>query len=158
MKLIEKNWVVLLVTVILLALIKFPLVFILMGIVALVYLVEGVILLRRLQKTGIRSTGKIMSYEISGGQKTPLVEFAVPGREAVVGKPFLYASTDLGNIISHKNSDKEVPVLYDPGDPAKFILVSRTGFNYGILVLGGLIGAGMLTVGICMLLGYIPLD
>jgi len=101
--------------------------------------------------------GRILFFQAdSDGDKTPIVEFTPIDGELTTGKPTLHGSIDINKIRSYKNmTEGEVPVLYDPDDPKKFILIGENGFNYFASVIIVLVGLGIIIVGICIMSGRI---
>ena len=116
--------------------------------------------LRRISKSGIQSTGTILSYESDDeGYKTPIVEFTTLTGEKIAEKPSVYASSDLSKIRTYNNLiNQNIIILYDPENPKQFVISSEKEFNYFFLIL--CILAGLFFIGLCFgnLLGYIQFD
>ena len=121
---------------------------------AAVYIgIKALIFMQKIQKKGIKCMGRILFFQAdSDGDKTPIVEFTPIDGERTTGKPTLHGSIDINKIRSYKNmTEGEVPVLYDPDDPKKFILIGENGFNYFASVIIVLVGLGIIIVGICIM-------
>ena len=131
--------------------------FIILGSLITIMSIYYWIFLSDIQKNGIESVGKILFYESdSEGHKTPTVEFITKNGIQVRKQPYYYASTDLSKIKTYtKNIDKPIKILYDPKNPEKFVIEKERNFNTFILVLSLLVGLGLLTFGMCSILGII---
>ena len=76
--------------------------------------------------------------------------------DIIRGKPYVYASTDLSKIRTYsKLINQSVPILYDPGDPKKFVLKNEKGFNYVVFIVCILAGLFFVGLSISWLLGYL---
>lgn len=113
--------------------------------------------MKKLQQHGVECIGKIVRYESdSKGHKTPFVKFTSLQGEIIAGKPTISATTDLSKIMSYKGvTDKPVILIYDPGDPEKFILKEDVGTNYLAMIFIFLVGGVFVTLGICNIVGII---
>jgi hypothetical protein len=159
MKYIEKYWIAIVIVFLLFMFIKPVVCFLMLGSLIFYIGIKSILFLKRIQEKGITCTGKILSFQADRkGYKTPVVEFTPVEGGSIAEKPFIYASTDLNKIRSYKKMiDKEVLILYDPGDPKKFILADEKHFNYFVFVLLILAGLAFITLSICSLSGYIKI-
>lgn len=125
-----------------------------MGFLLLCIGIASLLFLIKIEKKGVHSPGKIISYETSSrGYKTPVVEYKTIEKNSILNKPFLYAST---NIDPDKSKiDKEVLVQYDSDKPERFILVEEKIFTSVIHVVVLVIGLLFTVLGVCNLLGVI---
>jgi hypothetical protein len=133
--------------------------FLILGSLTTLIGIKSWILIVNIQKNGIKSIGKILSYESDeDGHKTPTIEFKTKKGNQIKKKPYYYASTDLSKIKTYKNKINEsVSVLYDKKNPAKFVIETERDFNYFSLILIILVGVVFLTVGTLSLLEIIQI-
>jgi hypothetical protein len=159
MKYIAKYWLYIFITFVIAMFVKPILCAFILGSLFFYIGIATILFLRKIAKSGIQSTGTILSYESDDeGYKTPVVEFTTLTGEKISEKPFVYASSDLSKIRTYKNMiNQSVIILYDPGNPKQFVLDDEKGFNYFFLIL--CILAGLFFIGLCIsnLLGYIQL-
>ena len=134
--------------------------FFILGSLATLIGIKSWIFIVDIQKNGIKSIGKILSYESDeDGHKTPTIEFKTKSGNQIKKKPYYYASTDLSKIRTYKNKINEsVSVLYDKENPEKFVIGTELNFNYFSLILIILVGVVFLTVGTLSLLRVIQID
>lgn len=134
--------------------------FLILGTLAFYHGFSRLMFLDYIEKNGIESIGKILSYE-SGedGHKTPIVEFKTIEGDIVLKKPYCYVSTDLSMFKSYQdNINKNVTIIYSLKNPEKFVLKTEKDFNYGgniILIIISLIFLGF---AIGDILGFIQID
>ncbi|TDW52535.1 uncharacterized protein DUF3592 [Flavobacterium sp. 270] len=128
--------------------------FLILGTVALYFLLSSILFLNKIKKSGIESVGKIVSYESDNeGYKTPIIEFETADGQNLAGKPFLHTSTDLDKFQSYKERiDKNIKIIYDSENPEKFIL-KHNSVGCG-MVLMGIVGLVFIFLSIGSLLGY----
>ena len=133
--------------------------FLILGSLTTLIGIKSWILIVNIQKNGIKSIGKILSYESDeDGHKTPTIEFKTKKGNQIKKKPYYYASTDLSKIKTYKNKINEsVSVLYDKKNPEKFVIETERDFNYFSLILIILVGVVFLTVGTLSLLEIIQI-
>ncbi|WP_299676790.1 DUF3592 domain-containing protein [uncultured Dokdonia sp.] len=133
--------------------------FLILGSLTTLIGIKSWIFIVNIQKNGIKSIGKILSYESDeDGHKTPTIEFKTKKGNQIKKKPYYYASTDLSKIKTYKNKINEsVSVLYDKKNPEKFVIETERDFNYFSLILIILVGVVFLTVGTLSLLEIIQI-
>ncbi|MBA9072442.1 hypothetical protein GGR22_000568 [Flavobacterium gossypii] len=160
MKFIEKYWVVFIIVFAFFAFYKPALVFLQLGSLVLFMGIHYFLFLKHIGKNGIRSVGKILSYEAGNkGGKIPVIGFETLEGQYIKKQPYYYASSDIDLITSFKkNIDRPVAVLYDPLHPENFILAKEKDSNYGSLVLMVFVGTIFIIVSVSSLLGYIKID
>ncbi len=114
---------------------------------------------KKIHQTGISCTGKIIDFNPErDGDNGPLVEFTTITGIIIKAKPFVYSSTDLNKIITYINeNNKNIPIIYDPEDPKKFVLQTEEGFNNAVFKIFIIVGLLLIGISICWLLGYIKM-
>lgn len=134
--------------------------FLLIGSLAILVGINSWIIIIDIQKNGIESIGKILSYDSDeDGHKTPTIEFKTKNGNQIKKKPYYYASSDLSKIKSYKNKINEsVSVVYDKKNPEKFVIGNERNFNYFSLILIILVGIFFLTFGTLNLFDIIQID
>ncbi|MEP7169252.1 MAG: DUF3592 domain-containing protein [Bacteroidota bacterium] len=129
--------------------------FLMLGTLLLFLAISSLSFLSQINKNGIESFGKIVSYESDNeGYKTPVIEFLSTEGKKITGKPLLHTSSDLDKFQSYqKNINKTIKIRYDPESPEKFIIKDNSnGFGLLLTLIGGLIFTG---ISIGSLLGFI---
>jgi hypothetical protein len=120
----------------------------------------AIIVLNKIQQHGIRSTGKILSFETdSDGDPIPVVRFTTREGQVITEKPLVRAQTSLNGLNSSPGTpvDVEVPILYHPADPTQFILENKKSVSYVMFAIFALVGATAVVASIGSLLGYIDI-
>jgi hypothetical protein len=159
MKNVEKYWIYIIAVLFILIFIKPAVFFISFGSIFSFAAVRFVRFQNRIGHNGIKSIGRILTYEFGRYGKYPIIEYLTINGQLISREPYVYISTDLSKIKSYsKMIGKEVQILYDSEDPHKFILAGEKGFNYIVLTLFLLAGLLFIVVGICSLLGYIKMN
>ncbi|MEO8236939.1 MAG: DUF3592 domain-containing protein [Flavobacterium sp.] len=130
------------------------------GALALYYGIDNLTFLNYINKNGIESLGKILSYESDEeGYKTPIIEFQTLEGNFIKEKPYCYVSSDLSKFRTYKNDiNKNITVLYSSERPEKFIIKTEKDFNYGSLIFVIAIGLIFIILTCGNLLGYINMD
>ena len=130
--------------------------FIILGLFVLLYGIQYFLFFKNIQKNGIETNGKILSYQSDNeGYKTPIVEFKTLENIEVKKEPHYYWSTDLSKFRTYKNRINEsVSVLYDPKFPEKFIIAKDNQSNYISLLFLGIFALIFIAIGVFHLLGY----
>jgi Protein of unknown function (DUF3592) len=113
--------------------------------------------LKKITRTGIECTGNLVGIETDmEGDKSPVVEFTTLNGENVRGQPFSNEAIDQSKLRSYNSSiNEEVPILYDPDKPEKFVLGYNRNVNHVIPVIFMLMGLFFVVIGMCGLLGYV---
>jgi hypothetical protein len=154
MKFIKKYWLVIGITLFVLASIKLELTMILFSSMVIYGCVEMGIFVKKMDKSGIECVGKIVGYEF----KTPVIEFTTASGILIKEQPFVYGSTNLNGItLSKNNIDQLVSVLYDINEPKKFVLSGDKGMNYFLMGFIILIALFFFIMGIGSLFGLLKL-
>ena len=112
------------------------------GIALLLFAFYAIWFVNNLNKNGIESTGKIVSYESDNeGYKTPIIEFTIAEGKTFFGKPYIHGSSDLDKFRAYnQNINKAVKIIYNPKSPEKFILKgSSNSFVIFFLIIVGLV-------------------
>lgn len=154
---IKKYWAVIFGAFVFFMFFKIAVCILILGLVFFAMGLSSILFLNKVQKHGIRCTGKILSFETdSDGDKIPVVQFIVEGsREMITKRPALYTQTDLSKLRSYgKEINKEVSILYDPDDPAQFVLAGKMPSNYVIFAVFMLAGMAALVASAGSLMGY----
>jgi hypothetical protein len=134
--------------------------FLILGILLMYYSVNSLIFFDYINKKGIKTNGKILSYEKDeDSHKTPIIEFKTLEGNLITKKPHYYASTDLSIVKTYQNNiNKNIEILYSPKNPELFIMEKEKKFNYGsviFMIFGGLIFSG---IAIGQIFGIIKID
>lgn len=118
-----------------------------------------VLFFRKIAKEGISSTGEIISYRSDGdGGDVPLIEFITMEGEVIKEEPYVYVTIDFGDIsVDGDMVNQSVPVLYDPGNPGKFIIENERQFSSLVAIVCILIGLFFIGPGISSLSGYVKM-
>lgn len=159
-KYIKKYWIIIICVFFFSSFINPAISFFILGFLMFYFGIVGFIFIKKIHKNGIETTGRILSYQAGrGGYKIPIIEFKPIDGDVVTEKPFVYASTDLSKIRSYKKMiDAEVKILYDPGNPKKFVLIDEKEFNYIASIAVALGGLVFVVFSVCVLFGYIKLQ
>ena len=131
-----------------------------MGALVLYHGIESLMFLNYINKNGIESLGKILSYESDEeSYKTPIIEFQTLEGKFIKEKPYYYASSDLSKFRTYKNDiNKNITVLYSSERPEKFVIKTEKNFNYGSLIFVIAIGLIFIILACVNLFGYINMD
>ena len=159
MEYVKKYWILIVAAFLLSAFFKPALCFLIFGMLVSYIALESMRFQKRLGSSGIRCTGRILSFERDRyGYKTPVIQFTPIGGNEIIQKPSIYSSTDLSKILSYDNLiSTEVQVIYDPDDARKFALTEKLGGNSLAFLLFLLVGIVLTIVGVAALAGYIKL-
>lgn len=131
--------------------------FLIFGLLTLYYMIFSVLFLNKINKNGIESTGEIISYESDDeGYKIPVIQFETADGKNLIGKPYLFTSTDLDKFQSYKERiGKNIKITYDSENPEKFIL-KDTSIGCG-LILMSIVGLVFTILSVSSLLGYLDI-
>ncbi len=111
--------------------------------------IYGIIFYINLNKKGVTSFGKIISYEYDDGYKIPIIEFETQGGKIISKKPFFYESSDIDKFITVKNNiNKNIRIVFEENNPEKFVIKVDKEFSYGNLILMIIIGIFFIFFGI----------
>lgn len=143
----------------LLALTKPELGFIALGAIFMFMGIGALAFLKKIHIIGVPCTGKIVGIENTRrGHKTPVVEFEPTRGHLICKTPHAHASTDFDILTSSKHLiGKEVPILYDPEDPEKFVIEGKAGSASFVFVIFIIAGIALIVIGCADLLGYLDL-
>jgi len=134
--------------------------FLLLGIILMFFAVNSLTFFEYINKKGIKTTGKILSYEKDeDGHKTPIIEFKTLEGKLITKKPHYYASTDLSIVKNYQNKiTKNVEILYSPKKPEMFIIETEKNFNYGSVIFIIIISLIFSGIAIGKILGIINIE
>lgn len=134
--------------------------FLLLGILLMFFAISSLTFFAHLNKNGIKTTGKIVSYEKDeDGHKTPIIKFKTLEGNLITKKPHYYASTDLSIIKTYQNNiNKNVEIVYSPKKPEMFILEKEKNFNYGSVILMIFISLIFSGIAIAKILGVLNIE
>ncbi|MCK8143334.1 DUF3592 domain-containing protein [Flavobacterium sp. I-SCBP12n] len=134
--------------------------FLLLGIIALFLAISSLSFFDYINKNGIKTKGKIISYEKDeDGHKTPIIEFKTLEGKLLTKKPYYYSSTDLSIIKTYQNNiNKNVEIIYSPKKPEMFIIEKEKKFNYGSVILMIIVSLIFLGIAIGKILGIINIE
>ena len=158
MKFIKRYWIAFIIVFAISMFLKPALCFIQLGTLFLYMSMKAILFLRKIERTGIESIGKIVSIEIhNNGHKVPVIEFTTPEGVIIKEKPIVYSTTDL-QLISDlfKNyTGKEISISYDPENPNQFIILENSNSDYLTFFIFLLLGLATTIIGICAISGLI---
>jgi len=128
--------------------------FLMLGSLALFYVIKNVAFLNKIKKSGVEIVGKIVSYESDDeGYKTPVIEYETSEGKNLMGKPYIRSSSDLDKFQSYsQNINKNIRIIYSPESPEKFII--KNSSPGCVLILGSIIGLVFIILTTGSLLGY----
>lgn len=158
MKFIKRYWIAFIIVFAISMFLKPALCFIQLGTLFLYMSMKAILFLRKIERTGIESIGKIVSIEIhNNGHKVPVIEFTTPEGVIIKEKPIIYSTTDL-QLISDlfKNyTGKEISILYDSENPSQFVILENSNSDYLTFFIFLLLGLATTIIGICAISGLI---
>jgi hypothetical protein len=157
---IKNYWIYIMIAFGICMFVKPVLCFLIGGALVFYFGISALLFLEKLRKHGIECTGRISSIQHNrSGSKEPVVEFTATGGELVAKTPYLSASTDLAQFRTYKSLiGTEVPILYDPGKPERFVVKEDRPFTYFALLFAALIGLAFIAFATASLLGYIKIN
>ena len=127
--------------------------FLILGISSWTFLYE-------IKKRGIKSVGKILNYESDNdGHITPIVNYKTVNGKVINKKPYFYVTANIGSITTYKSKiNEEVPIIYNPNNPEKFILQEEMTLNKFGLIFFIIVGLTLFVVGLLDLIGIININ
>lgn len=156
MKNLEQYWVIIVPIFILSLIIQPAICFLIFGLLISFISIKGILLMQRINKSGIQCVGEIVHYDTDNdGDKIPVVEFKTIEGQIITKKPTFFVSTDLGNL---RTFNKRILIVYDSLDPEQFIIDGEEGGNYIFVVLFLLAGLFFCIISICGITGYIEFN
>lgn len=133
---------------------------IILGTFFLIFGISSWAFLCEIKKSGIKSVGKILNYESDNdGHITPIVNYKTVNGKVINKKPYLYVTANIGSITTYKSKiNEEVPIVYNPNKPEKFILQEEMTLNKFGLIFFIIIGLTLFVVGLLDLIGIININ
>ena len=131
MKLIEKHSIFILIAFVICMFLKPILCFLILGSAVLYLGFEELKFLKKIDKIGIRTTGKILKYTRGDrGVQTPTILFTTIDGKIIEKEPSSYSATDFNQFRSFSNFiDKQINVKYNPKNPEEFLIDDEKTFN-----------------------------
>jgi hypothetical protein len=134
--------------------------FLILGIIILFSALTSLSFFDYMNKNGIKTNGKILSYEKDeDGHKTPIIEFKTLNGKFITKKPHYYTSTDLSIFKTYPNNiNKNIEIIYSPKKPDMFVIKTEKTFNYGSIIFMIIISLIFLGIAIGKILGIIKFE